>query len=66
MFGIGHVELCIIGVVLILLFGGRLPKLMRGFGQSVMEFRRGFKEIEKECMAIEDELKHDVTTATTK
>ena len=47
MFGLGHWELLIVGAVFVLLFGSRLPKLMRSLGQSVTELRRGVREIEK-------------------
>jgi TatA/E family protein of Tat protein translocase len=33
-------------VILLLLFSNRLPSLARSLGQSVTEFKRGFKEIE--------------------
>ena len=52
MFGIGTHELLIIGVIAILLFGTRLPKVARSFGQSVTEFKKGMKEIQED---VEDE-----------
>ena len=52
MFGIGTHELLIIGVIAILLFGTRLPKVARSFGQSVTEFKKGMKEIRDD---VEDE-----------
>lgn len=58
MFGMpGHIEIIIIGIVAILLFGSRLPSLARGFGQSIVEFRKGFREIEKECLELEKDIK---------
>lgn len=48
-FGVGPVEACIIGGVAVMLFGGRLPKVARSVGQSIVEFKRGFLEVEKEC-----------------
>lgn len=57
MFGLGVVEMGVVGCVAVLLFGGRLPKLARSVGQSVVEFRRGFLEVEKECAAIEQEMR---------
>ena len=51
-FGVGPVEACIIGSVAVMLFGGRLPKVARSVGQSIVEFKRGFLEVEKECSEI--------------
>lgn len=56
MFGLGAIELVCVASVAVMLFGGRLPKLARSVGQSVVEFRRGFLEVEQECRAIEKEL----------
>ncbi|MBR0193160.1 MAG: twin-arginine translocase TatA/TatE family subunit [Thermoguttaceae bacterium] len=53
MFGIGTNELLILGVVALLLFGTRLPKIARSFGQSVTEFKKGIREAERE--STEDE-----------
>jgi sec-independent protein translocase protein TatA len=49
MFGIGTTELIIIGLVLLLLFGGKkLPELTRGIVNSIKEFRSAYKEGSKE------------------
>ena len=40
-FGIGHWELLVIGGVILLLFGHRLPSLMRSLGRGVTEFKSG-------------------------
>lgn len=53
MFGIGPVELVCISGLAVMLFGSRLPKVARSIGQSVVEFRRGFLEVEAECRKIE-------------
>lgn len=38
-------EIAIIALVILLMFGGsRLPKLMRGMGAGVNEFKKGLKE----------------------
>jgi len=49
MFGkLGAVELIIIALILILLFGGKkIPELVRGIGDSVKEFKKGAKEDKK-------------------
>lgn len=51
MFGIGTPELLIMLVVLLLLFGTRLPSVMRGMGQGVNEFKKGLKEGEQEAQS---------------
>jgi len=37
----GPMELCIIAGVMLLLFGTRLPKIMRALGGSITEFKKG-------------------------
>jgi len=54
MFGLGTIEIAIIGMVSVMLFGGRLPKVARSVGQSIVEFKRGFLEIDAECRKIEE------------
>lgn len=41
----GHLELLIVAGVLLLLFGHRLPKIMRGLGQGIVEFKKGVNDI---------------------
>ncbi|MEQ8667827.1 MAG: twin-arginine translocase TatA/TatE family subunit [Pirellulales bacterium] len=44
MFGIGMTELLIVSLIGLLLFGNRLPKVMRELGQGITEFRRGIRD----------------------
>ncbi len=46
MFGLGMPELIIVGLVVLLLFGSRLPKVMRSLGEGIVEFKRGVQGIE--------------------
>jgi sec-independent protein translocase protein TatA len=39
-------ELVIVGVILLLLFGNRLPSVMRSLGRGVVEFKKGVQGIE--------------------
>lgn len=43
--GLGHWELLVILIIALLIFGQRLPKVMRSLGQSVTEFKRGMNEV---------------------
>ncbi len=42
----GPFEMMIIGVVVLLLFGNRLPSVMRSLGKGIVEFKKGVKGIE--------------------
>jgi sec-independent protein translocase protein TatA len=45
--GLGLPELIIIGIILLLLFGGKkLPELGAGLGKSIKEFKQAFKSEE--------------------
>jgi sec-independent protein translocase protein TatA len=48
MFGIGTTELLIVGGIVLLLFGTRLPKVMRSLGEGIVEFKRGVQGVEDE------------------
>ena len=41
----GTTEWIIILIIALLIFGSRLPKVMRSMGQSVNEFKRGMNEM---------------------
>ncbi|MEX0713684.1 MAG: twin-arginine translocase TatA/TatE family subunit [Pirellulales bacterium] len=47
-FGLHGLEIVIVGLVVLLLFGNRLPSLMRSLGRSVVEFKQGVREIEED------------------
>ena len=42
-FGIGHWEIVIIGAVIVLLFGHRLPGVMHSLGQGMRMFQDGLR-----------------------
>jgi len=50
LFGIGFSPLgmLVILVVVLLLFGNRLPTLMRSLGRSVVEFKKGINDTDEE------------------
>lgn len=60
MFGIGTIEMVLIGGIAVMLFGGRLPKVARSVGQSIVEFKRGFLEVSAECKALEESIDREV------
>ena len=45
----GPFELLIIALVVLLLFGKRLPGAMRSLGRSVVEFKKGVSGIEEDA-----------------
>ena len=45
MFGIGTTELLVVMVVMVILFGHRLPSLMRSLGQSATSFKQGLRDV---------------------
>ena len=49
----GPVELIIIAVIVVLLFGKRVPEVMRSLGSGITQFKRGLKEVEE----LPDEIK---------
>jgi len=66
MFGFpGHIELLIIAGLALLLFGHRLPSVMRSLGRGVVEFKKGVQGIEDDLDSAgndhesEKETKHD-------
>lgn len=44
MFGFGPAQILLFLVVVLLLFGKRLPETMRNLGKSMTEFKKGVKE----------------------
>jgi len=60
MFGLGTLEILIVAGVILLLFGSRLPKVMRSLGEGIVEFKRGVQGIEDESRS---ESTHDSARA---
>lgn len=61
MFGLpGGAELIIVAFVILLLFGNRLPSVMRSLGQGIVEFKKGVKGVEEEI----DDIKKGVEEET--
>lgn len=50
-------EWIIIGLVILLLFGGKkIPELMRGLGKGVKSFKQGMNEVENEVKEIKKDI----------
>lgn len=48
MFGLSPMELAVVGVVAVLLFGNKLPTVARSLGKSVTDFKKGMAGLEEE------------------
>ncbi len=59
----GPLELIIILVVAVLIFGRRLPEIARGLGKSLTEFKKGVKETQDEVNDVVDDVKKEVDDA---
>ncbi|MBL4843899.1 MAG: twin-arginine translocase TatA/TatE family subunit [Planctomycetes bacterium] len=53
----GTTEWIIILIIALLIFGSRLPKVMRSMGQSMNQFKRGMNEMIDEDERQEDDAK---------
>lgn len=51
----GHMELLIVAGIFLLLFGHRLPSLMRSLGRGVVEFKRGVHGLDDDEDDVADE-----------
>jgi sec-independent protein translocase protein TatA len=47
-FGLGPTELIIVAIVALLLFGSRLPSVMRNLGKGYSEFHKGLRDVQKD------------------
>ncbi len=56
-------EWIIIGVIVFIIFGRRLPGVMKSIGKSFAEFRKGLKGVEKEIKDVKD-VKEDIDNVT--
>jgi len=51
----GPMEIAIIAIVALLLFGRRLPEVGKNIGRGIVEFKRGLREAEEEIRKPVDE-----------
>ena len=49
MFGMGHWEILIIFLVILLIFGAkRIPEMAQGLGKGIKEFRKAMRDVQEE------------------
>jgi len=51
----GGVEFLVVALIALLLFGSRLPKVARGVGRSIVEFKKGIKGVGDEIEDASDQ-----------
>ena len=44
----GWIEIAIFGVIILLVFGNRLPGAMKSLGRSVVEFKKGASDVDSD------------------
>jgi sec-independent protein translocase protein TatA len=54
MLGIGPPELIVIGLIALLLFGNRVPDVMRNLGKGISEFKKGISNVQDEIRRVDD------------
>jgi len=58
--GVGHWELLVIVLVVLLLFGGRkIPELMKGLGVGMREFKKGMRGDDEDTKQVSNRDKTD-------
>ncbi len=64
--GMGPMEMLVVGLIALLLFGKKLPDVARSLGKSVTEFKKGVHGIEEEVRETTQhtELPHSTETQT--
>ena len=66
LFGLGPVELSLISIALLMLFGDRLPKLAGSLARAVVNFKNALQEVNISRMPLTKRKEPDTLTAITK
>ena len=53
----GPMELCVIGIIGVLLFGPKLPKVAHSIGAAIPSFKKGLQDVGDEIDECKDALK---------
>lgn len=61
---IGPMEYLIIGVVMLLLFGRRLPEVGRSLGKGLVEFKKGLKDVDDEVKSVDPRTPYQSNAST--
>jgi sec-independent protein translocase protein TatA len=56
---IGFQEMLVIAVIMLLLFGRRLPEVGRSLGKGIVEFKKGLKDVEDEVRRSSDDRQYE-------
>lgn len=48
MFGVSNIELLVVAVVALLLFGNKLPSVMHSLGKSVSHLKKGMEDMREQ------------------
>lgn len=62
----GSWEIWVILLVILLLFGSRIPKVARSLGQGISQFKKGLNDATSEIDEAADEAKKDLPSSETK
>jgi len=62
----GPLELFIVALIVLLLFGNRLPGVMKSLGTGIVEFKKGLKGVEDDVENTGKEIPDDSTTEKSK
>ncbi|MHC4993757.1 MAG: twin-arginine translocase TatA/TatE family subunit [Planctomycetota bacterium] len=59
----GHMELLVILVIALLIFGKRLPEVGKSMGKSIVEFKKGLKGVKEGMDEVDQEINEAVHKA---